>query len=90
MYGEDVMPTARNTIGTIFDTASTTATVMTGALNVFSAGVDMANFFVAKPQKDEQDQYVIDAEIGAERTLEEAVYGQTETDLRITAYRAKS
>ena len=79
------MSTARNTIGTICDTVSTTATVMTGALNVFSAGVGMANFFVAK-----QDQYAIDAETSVERMLEEVAYEQTETDLRITAYRAKS
>ena len=84
------MATARNTIGTIFDTAGTSAIVVTGALKVVSAGVGLANAFVAKAQKDQQDQYAIDAETSVERMLEEAAYEQTETDLRITAYRAKS
>ena len=36
-----------------------------------------------------QDQYAIDAETSVERMLEEAAYEQTETDLRISAYRTK-
>jgi len=71
------MSTARNTIETICDTVSTTATVMTGALNVVSAGVRMANAFVAKAQKDQQDQYAIDAETSVERMLKETAYEQT-------------
>jgi hypothetical protein len=84
------MATARLTVGTIFDTVTTAATVATGALNSVSGVVAMANAFVAKAQAEQQAQYIIDMEKSEERMLEEAAFEQAETDLKIAAYRSKS
>ena len=51
------MATARNTIGTVFETVGTAATLITGTLNVASVGVGMANAFVNKAAKDQSLQY---------------------------------
>jgi hypothetical protein len=84
------MATARVTVGTIFETVSTAATVATGALNSVSGVVAMANAFVAKAQRDQSVQYLLDAEKSEERMIEEAAFEQAETDLKIAAYRNKS
>jgi LPS O-antigen subunit length determinant protein (WzzB/FepE family) len=84
------MATARNTIGTVFETVSTAATVLTGSLNVVSVGVGMANAFVNKAAKDQAQQHLLDAEVSTERMILEASREDAEMKSAVRTYCAKS
>ena len=84
------MATARNTIGTVFETVGTAATLITGTLNVASVGVGMANAFVNKAAKDQSQQHLLDAETSTERMILEASREEAEMKNAVRTYRAKS
>lgn len=84
------MATARNTIGTVFETVGTAATLITGSLNVASVGVGMANAFVNKAAKDQTQQHLLDAEVSTERMILEASREEAEMKNAVRTYRAKS
>ena len=84
------MATARVTVGALFETIGTAATVATGALNSVSGVVAMANAFVSKAQQNQAEQYLLDADVRIERMIEEAAREQAEVRLNIAAFRNKS
>jgi hypothetical protein len=84
------MATARNTIGSIFETVGTAATVVTGSLNVVSVGVGMANAFVNKAAADQAKSHLLDADTSTERMILDAAREEAELKSQVRIYRGKS
>jgi hypothetical protein len=84
------MATARNTIGSLFETVGTAATVATRTLGVVSTSVGMASAFIEKTAADQAQQYLLDAETSTERMILDASREESEMKNAVRTYRAKS